>query len=156
MKYFIRSLKYFLYITVILFLIIGILYLVGWVEGDFLSIFRNGAQSLWMMLGMMAIFAIIYPRFGYSTQRARVLGEYEEIRQDIITLMEDRGYRYEKEEGQIMCFRLRSAAARLTRIWEDRIMLTHTLTGFEVEGLTRDAVRVKTALENRFSLPDPD
>lgn len=150
MRYFIRSLKYFLYITVILFLIIAVLYLVGWAQGDFLSLFRNGSQSIVMMLVMMAIFALIYPRFGYSTQRARVPGEYEEIRQDVITLMTDRGYRYEKEEGQIMTFRMRSVPARITRVGEDRITLTHTLTGFDVEGLTRDAVRVKMALENRF------
>lgn len=150
MKYFIRSIKYFLYITVILFLIIGVMYLVGWAQGSFLSLFRSGLESVLMMLVMMAVFALIYPRFGYSTQRARVPGEYEEIRQDVITMMEERGYRYEKEEGQIMSFRIRSVAARITRIWEDRITLTHTLTGFEVEGLTRDAVRVKIALENRF------
>ena len=46
MKYIVRSLKYFVYLIVILTLIIVVLVLAGFVEGDLSKIFVNGYDSL--------------------------------------------------------------------------------------------------------------
>jgi hypothetical protein len=35
-------------------------------------------------------------------------------------------------------------------MWEDRVTLTPVLGGFEAEGLSRDLVRVVSAIEHKF------
>ena len=54
----------------------------------------------------------------------------------------------EKEEGENLSFRNRSFLNRLSRMLEDRITLTRTLGGFEVEGLRKDTIRIIYGLEN--------
>lgn len=147
MKYFIRSIKYFLYLSVILIIVLYALVALKLANGDIQSMFRNGYDSLWQIAGILAIFAAIYPKFGYSARKAIVPGAYSEIRDSVLSVMESRGYRLEKEEGENMTFRLRSPLYRITRVGEDRITLTRDVSGFEVEGLTKDVVRLIQALE---------
>ena len=70
--------------------------------------------------------------------------------------MEERGYRLESEDGETMKFRSRAVLNRIVRVWEDRITITKTLGGFEVEGLSRDVARIVPALEYRFRNPDSE
>ncbi|MBQ9399437.1 MAG: hypothetical protein IJU27_02185 [Bacteroidales bacterium] len=156
MKYIIRSLKYFLYLVIVLALTIVVLYLVGWVEGDLASIFKNGYDSFWQIGIIIAIFAIIYPRFGFVEKHAFAPGEYNEIRQDVIALMQERGYSFENEEGETIIFHRRSPISRALKMFEDKITVSHDATGFNVEGLSRDVVRIVSAIENKFSLPPQD
>ena len=72
MKYFIRSVKYFFYLLVILAIIITALVLAGFVEADISKIFINGYDSLWQICLIMAVFSAIYPRVGLSTRPAPV------------------------------------------------------------------------------------
>jgi len=53
-----------------------------------------------------------------------------------------------------MTFRSKSLANRIFRMGEDRITITKSLGGFEVEGLSRDIVRIVFALE--YKLRDPE
>ena len=68
--------------------------------------------------------------------------------------MEERGYTLESENDGTMTFRSRSVLNRIFRLGEDRVTVTKTLGGFEVEGLARDIVRIVFALE--YKLRDPD
>ena len=61
--------------------------------------------------------------------------------------MESRGYRIETEDGGTITFRLRNKLNAITRMLEDRITFTRTATGYDVEGLTKDVVRVAGNLE---------
>ena len=70
MKYIIRSIKYFIQLMVILALIIAVLIVAKVVDSDISKIFVNGYDSLWQIALMMAAFAAIYPRFGYSKRQA--------------------------------------------------------------------------------------
>ncbi|MBQ6556856.1 MAG: hypothetical protein IJL86_04860, partial [Bacteroidales bacterium] len=65
MRYFIRSVKYFVQLMVILTLIIVILVVAKVVDSDISKIFVNGYDSLWQIALLMAAFAAIYPRLGY-------------------------------------------------------------------------------------------
>ena len=88
--------------------------------------------------------------FSLSDIRIREEGgiEYAEVRDGVVKYMEDKGYRLEKEEGENLTFRNRSFLNRLSRMLEDRITLTRTLGGFEVEGLRKDTIRIIYGLEN--------
>ena len=156
MKYLIRALKQFVYLTVFLCLILFILVKAGLAQADISEMFVNGYDSIWQIALIIAAFAAVYPRLGYSSREVHAYGSDEELRPGLREVMEDRGYRLEKEDGETVCFVKRAPLTRLIKMWEDRITVTRTATGFSVEGLTKDVVRIVSALEYRFSLPKED
>lgn len=150
MKYLIRSIKYFAYLAIILCIFIVILSLFGVVGSTLDDIFKDGADSLWKIAVIIAIFAAIYPNLGFGQRKAFVPGAYDEIRLGVVDVMHDRGYVLEDENGENLKFRIQSPVMRLTRMFEDRITFTRTATGFELEGPVKDLVRIVSALETRF------
>ena len=147
MKYIIRALKYFCYLIIFLTLIVLALVLTGFVEADLSKMFINGYNSLWQIALIMLVFALLYPRLGYGTRTAHISGSPEELRGDVVSVMERLGYRLEKEDGTGWTFRRRSPVSRALKMWEDRITLSVTGAGVKAEGLTRDLARVISALE---------
>ena len=146
MKYIIRSFKYFCYLLVLLTLIIGILVLSGFVEADLSAMFVNGYDSLWQIALIMLFFALIYPRFGFTRRTLRLYGSPEELRADILRVMENLGYRLESERDGACMFVRRSWLSRALKMWEDRISIAPSGAGLEIEGLTRDLPRIASAL----------
>ena len=147
MKYLIRSLKYYCYLIILLALIILALVLTGFVEADLSRMFVNGYDSLWQIALIMLVFALIYPRFGFSKRTAHLAGSPEELRPDVMRVMERLDYRLESEQAGSWSFLRRSGFSRALKMWEDRITLTTGGAGLEVEGLTRDLARIVSALE---------
>ena len=150
MKYFLRAVKFFVSTCAMVALALLVLVLLGLVSSDIDVMFVQGWTSVGKIALMFAAVSAIYPRFGYRTQMAHVLGELEGLRGDVISCMEDRGYVLESENGDTLTFRSRSTLHRIFRLGEDRITVTKALGGFEVEGLSRDIFRLANALEYRF------
>ncbi len=147
MKYFIRAVKYYVYLMIILSLIILIMVKAGFVEADITKIFVNGTDSLWQIAGIMAVFAALYPRMGYVRRKLHLMAEPGEAKGLIRKAMEDRSYRIAKETDDSMIFVKRAPFARAMRMWEDGITITQAIGGWEIEGPGRDIVRVASALE---------
>ncbi len=147
MKYIVRAVKYFIYLIVLLTLIIAVMVLAGFVESDVSKIFVNGYDSLWQIGLLMAVFAVIYPRFGFSTRTAHFYGTPEEADAALRNVMDLHGYKLEKEEDGVKCFIKRSPVSRLLKMYEDRIVVTRTAAGLEMEGLTKDMVRLASGIE---------
>lgn len=151
MKYLIRSLKYFLYICVIVMLILAILVVSGFVSSDINVMFKNGWKSVEMILLMFACVSAFYPRFGYTKRRASVYGDHADMRDGLVELMGARGYLLETEDAEVLTFRSSSTFNRIFRIFEDRITIEKGIGGFYVEGLTKDVTRIVYAIEYKFS-----
>ena len=115
MKYIIRALKYFVYISLIVTIILCILVALKMVSPDINIMFRNGWKSVGFIALMFLAVSALYPRFGYVKRGVRILGEYSQIRDGIVSYMEDHGYQLETEEGENMTFRLRNKFYRATR-----------------------------------------
>ena len=147
MKYIIRAIKYFIYIAIILTLVIVILSKMRMLDGGIENIFVNGYKSLYQIAAVLAVFSALYPRLGYSTRGIRAYGSYAEIRPAVLQVMEDHGYRLESEDGENLTFVKRAPLARALKMWEDRLTFTRSIDGFQVEGLTREIVRVASAIE---------
>lgn len=150
MKYLVRSIKYFFYLILILALVIFALVTFKVVNGDISTMFVNGYDSLWQIACIALVFSLCYPRFGFTTRRAYIKGATEEIAPAVKSVMENHGYELETSEGEDMTFRKRSPAARMLKMWEDRITFTRTAIGYNVEGLTRELARLVSAIEGRF------
>lgn len=146
MRYLIRSVKYFLYLFIILSLMIAVLMTLNLVESDLDKLFVNGRDSLWQIALLMAVFAAIYPRFGYTTRFVPMAGSFEELRPGAVEMMKASGYVLEKEAEGSLSFRRRSPLSRAMKMFEDRISFTHALGGWNIEGHSRDVMVIASKL----------
>ena len=145
MRYFVRAVKYFIYFSLIFALIILVLVLLGLAGQDQGGILRDGWKSVGQIAFLFGAVAAFYPRLGFTTRKLET-GEGD-VRGKIVEVMESRGYRIETEDGGTITFRLRNKLNAITRMLEDRITFSRTATGYDVEGLTKDVVRVAGNLE---------
>lgn len=150
MKYLIRSVKYFIYLVVIISLILAILVLIGAAEADISTMFRNGYNALWQIAILFAVIAAIYPKFGFITRDAIMTGTLVENTDRVRNYMASREYVLESENGNVLTYRHSGFVSRLTRMFEDRITITLLEGGgATVEGLRKDAFRIAAGIENR-------
>lgn len=147
MRYIVRAVKYFFCLIIILAVIMMILVVAGFVEGNISKMFIHGYDSLWQICLIMAVFAAIYPKFGFSSRTAHLYGSVEEVRSKVVEVMERLGYKLEKETEEGFSFIKRSPISRALKMWEDRVVISSGVGGLNVEGLTKDIVRVISALE---------
>lgn len=150
MKYLLRSIKYFIMISLLLGAILAALVLLGLSASDPSEMFRNGWTSVWQIALLFAVFSAIYPKFGYTDREVGIPGEFAEIRDGIVEYMEARGFRLESEEGENMSFRLRSKVNALAKMYEDRVTMTRILGGYSLEGITKEVNRLASGLEYKF------
>lgn len=150
MKYIVRAVKYFFYFCFLLALILTVLVLIRAVPADLEQIFVNGYDSYWQIALMFAAVSAFYPMFGFMKKDILAPGEPAEHRAAILEYMEARGYALETEGEGVMTFRLRSTFGRIAKMCEDRITLSRYVSGYTVEGLRRDVVRIANGLDSRL------
>ncbi len=151
MKYFIRSVKYFFYFAVLTTALILVLVLIGAVEGNIESIFEGGYDAIWKIAVFFVCVAAVYPKLAFIRREICIDRDWEEIREDTVDFFRVRRYELESEQDGSVSFRLRSKAARLTKMCEDRLTLTRTPQGYVLEGLRKDAMHIAAALEHILS-----
>ena len=147
-----RSAKYFVQISIIFVLIIGVLMLTGMVSKDVAVAFRNGWRSIWMIIGLFAVMSIAYPFFGYGKRKIHASGDPAPLWEKIDEAMEIRGYVLSgntPEGGRE--YHLKSPVNRAARMWEDTVTVNPVLGGFEAEGLIRDLSRVVMSIERNIN-----
>lgn len=149
MKYIVRALKYFIYLWVILALIILILQTAHLVEGSIEQMFVHGYDSLWQMAIIMGVLALLYPRIGYTRRHVRLKGSPEETDPVVAEYMRARGYKLSKQEGETSVWHMSGIITRIIKMGEDAITITRVIDGYEIEGLTKEVVRIDTALVSK-------
>ena len=154
MKYFVRSVKYFFYFAFITTAIVLALVLVGAVEGNIESIFEGGYSALWKIAVFFALVAAVYPKVGFIKREIPVNREWDEIRDEVIEYFRDRRYVPESEEAGKITFRFKDVAGKISKMYEDKLTLTRTPEGYELEGLRKDVLRLATGLEHRLNPND--
>ncbi|MGM9791283.1 MAG: hypothetical protein ACI3Y4_02625 [Candidatus Cryptobacteroides sp.] len=154
MKYILRSIKYFVYLAIMLAIFIAALLALGFIEGPIDNIFKNGADSLWQMALIVAAFAAVYPMLGYGKRNVRIYGEPEQVWPEIVDFMNGRGYILAEGDGRGAKFRLASKLKRILRMGEDTITFTRTIGGYTLEGRTKEIVRLDTGLTQKFEPKD--
>ena len=154
MKYILRSIKYFVYLAIMLAIFIAALLALGFIEGPIDNIFKNGADSIWQMALIVAAFAAVYPMLGYGKRNVRIWGEPEQVWPEIVDFMNGRGYILAEGNAQNAKFRLASKLKRILRMGEDTISFTRTICGYTLEGRTKEIVRLDTGLTQKFERKD--
>ena len=150
MKYLIRSLKYFLQLTILLVIFMTAIYFITAKGASLESMLKDGYNSLWKMAGIVAIFAAVYPRFGYGKRRIRAKGSTDEILPKIEAHMNARGYELVSRDAEDnLVFRQATFFGRLFKMF-DKVYFTRSLSGYEMEGRLKDVVRLDTAFYTIF------
>ncbi len=150
-RYAIRAAKYFCWFAILFVLIISVLVFTKFVPADISQMFIHGWVSVAEIAGIVLIFSLLYPRFGYQSRKVEIEGEWPKVSERLKDFFANRGYRIETDEADKICFRSRQAGVRIARLWEDRITVTPTLGGVEVEGPSKDLARIVSALEYHFN-----
>ena len=150
MTYIRRALKYFIQMTLIVTVIILVLMWAGVVSWDLNVAFQHGMKSVWWILAIFAVISLSYPFFGYQKRKINVKGDPALAKDGLVESMKSRGYVLADETDGILKFKLSAPLNRAARIWEDTITLSPILGGWEIEGLTRDLVRVIGSIEYYF------
>ena len=154
MKYLLRSIKYFIYLAIMLAIFIAALLALGFIEGPIDNIFKNGADSIWQMALIVLAFAAVYPMLGYGKRNVRIYGEPEQVWPEIVEFMNGRGYILTEGDAEGAKFRLASNLGRVMRMGEDTITFTRNIGGYSLEGRTKEIVRLDTGLTQRFDRND--
>ena len=150
-----RAFKYFIQISLIFAVIIGILMLSGMASTDVNTAFRSGWKSVELILAAFAAMSLIYPFFGYGKRNIQAPGDPAGHWKAIDEIMDFRGYVKAGATPEGGCrYHLRSFTPRATRLWEDTITINPVLGGFQAEGLNRDLVRVVMALDRKLNHHD--
>lgn len=150
-----RSFKYFIQLTLIFIVLVGVLMLIGMVPKDIAMAFRKGWTSIIYILGLFAVMAAVYPLFGYGKRLVRTTGDPAELWPLVEEAMEGRGYHKAagKEDGTRV-YKLNSTVARVARLWEDRIEISRELEGFRAEGPMKDLARVAMSIDHKINRYD--
>lgn len=151
MKYFIRSVKYFIYFALLSTLIIVALVLTGMTEGNIETMFEGGYTAIWKMAGFFAVVATFYPKIGFIRKDILSAKGWADDEGIITSYMREHDFEVETVAGETVTFRHRKAINRLSRMFEDRITLTIREGGYEMEGLRKDVYRLATGLEYRLN-----
>ena len=151
MKYFIRAVKYFFYFAFLTTVIVLALVATGLASGDINELFEGGYNALWKMAIFFAVVGAVYPKLGFISRKMYVSKDKDQIRAEVVEYMSERMYGFESETPDSITFRYRGALGRLTRMYEDRIVLTRTEDGYTMEGLRKDVMRLATGLEYRLN-----
>ena len=151
LTYLLRSVKYFIYLAVILTLVLYVLSLAGMTEWDVNVMFSEGTKSVWKIVGMLAAVSLVYPSVGFQRRKAVLAGSWEERRDEIVAVMADKGYVLVSETPDGAVFRSRNIVLRIFRMFEDKVVVRQVFGGFELEGLRKDIVRLVMHLEYRLS-----
>ena len=147
MKYLIRSIKYFIYFSLLCSVIVGALVLIGAVEGNIDSIFSEGYTSVGKIAIFFAIVAAVYPKVGFINRDIASEKDWEDMKQTAVEFMKERQYDLESETEDTVTFRFRGAIGRLSKMYEDRLTLKKTAYGYQMEGLRKDVMRLSSGLE---------
>lgn len=149
MRYLIRSLKYLVYFAVIFFLMVGIIYLFSNQKAaglSFVDLFREG--SLPKIAVFFVAVAAIYPALSFQKKELRLDGDFTKYAGMVDEVMERLEYVREKQEDGCVTYVKKSAYARLTRMYEDRVSF-ETGVPVQVEGYRKDLLRVMSMINYR-------
>lgn len=137
MKYFIRSVKYFLYLCVLCMAIILLnrhfSQTQPTLEETFRIMFHSTRGALLPLV--MVIAAALYPRFGFA--RRRIEGDVTEHRTQIINALSASGFELTHEEDEVMHFRAKSIVRRIFMLWDDHVEVSQYGQWIVIEGIRR-------------------
>lgn len=149
MKYFVRSIKYLVFLCVLDVVLVGLMSFDSSVrEVDFVTLLREQLTSEsgpWLIVAFVGL-AAAYPSFGFMRKSIEGCGiAADELR--IMNAMQTYGFKLAERRGGELVFRKEGFFGRLMLMFEDEIVVRSTEGGVELSGLRRTVARVAYQLQ---------
>lgn len=145
-RYFIRAIKYFIYLAVIFSVIYAILIITGQTT---LSAFSYTLHSdrVWWLVAAFILLPAAQPSYGYVRRGLRGRMVTEENRRKVLETMEAGRYVLVNEVHDTMTFRAATTASRLRLLYEDKITVTLDKDKITIEGPRKEVVKTEFRLK---------
>lgn len=150
MRYLVRSLKYFIFLCVLLLALIYFM-VISYPEAagvDYWTMVRMqlfSKEGVWLSVGVVLL-AAAYPRFGFISSHI----EGCDLKRDgmrIDNAMMASGFKLIEESEGARVYRAMGPIMRLSMLFEDRVTVTVEEDGVTITGLRRQVVRIAIRLK---------
>lgn len=156
MKYFIRSLKYFVYLSVLCIVLIALMLATGTaamdLEQTLYAMIHTDRYA--MLLAVILVLAALYPKFGFVVRK--IEGDTVENREQIINAFRSSGFILHDEQDGVMSFRAEGLLLKLRLMGEDEIKVSQYGQWILLDGIRRGVVRVQLRLESAIEMTKND
>ena len=156
MKYFIRSLKYFVALCVLCAAIMALNRLSGFatltLEETFYVMFHTTRGM--MLPAVIVLLAAFYPKFGFVQRK--VEGDVGENREQIVNAFRSSGFSLRSEEDGVMVFRADTLLQKLMLLGEDEIRVSQYGQWIVLDGIRRGVARVQYRLDSYIHMTRND
>ena len=156
MKYFIRSLKYFVALCVICVAILALMLATGTsaltLDQTVYVMFHTSRYAT--LFAAIVVLAALYPRFGFVVRR--VEGDIEENREQILNAFRSAGFSLRSDEDGVMTFRADNFGQKLMLLGEDEIKVSQYGQWIVLDGIRRGVARVQYRLDSYIHMTRND
>ena len=147
MKYFIRSVKYLVYFTLMCSIILVLTFHFSVKpEGLTLMDMLLVDGSIYKMLAFFVAVAAIYPALGFQ-KKELYISNIKEHKKEIKELFENANYVVASESATSISFKLRNPFLRVLRLCEDYVAIEFSENPATIEGLRKDVLRFSRGIE---------
>ena len=148
-RYFVRAVKYFLWLVVLFFVLFALMILtgtskVGFSQGMELLL---GSKSGWFLMTVVVVLSLTYPGFGYIKKYYRL--PLDDYRDKVMTAFSMSGFILVSESNNKMVFRAEKIVKKAAMFWED-ITVEGSGNYIEMEGNRRELVKVDYRFRSLF------
>ena len=156
MKYFIRSLKYFVALCVICVAILALMLATGTsaltLDQTVYVMFHTSRYAT--LFAAIVVLAALYPKFGFVVRK--VEGDVEENREQIVNAFRSSGFSLRSEEDGVMVFRADTLLQKLMLLGEDEIRVSQYGQWIVLDGIRRGVARVQYRLDSYIHMTRND
>lgn len=142
-----RAVKYMVRLLVLVFALIAVMVATGMArtgaDGNLADVFMTPKALL--LFAIIVLWSLVYPKLGFIRQPLKM--DFNAGKEQIQKVFSDNGFVLVEQKDNEMIFRMSSPLRRTLALWEDRIVVSATDGGIEMEGMRKEVVRIEFRLQ---------
>ena len=142
-----RAVKYMVRLLVLVFALIAVMVATGMArtgaDGNLADVFMTPKALL--LFAFIVLWSLVYPKLGFIRQPLKM--DFNAGKEQIQKVFSDNGFVLVEQKDNEMIFRMSSPLRRTLALWEDRIVVSATDGGIEMEGMRKEVARIEFRLQ---------
>lgn len=142
-----RAVKYMVRLLVLVFALIAVMVATGMTrtgaDGNLADVFMTPKALL--LFAIIVLWSLVYPKLGFIRQPLKM--DFNAGKEQIQKVFSDNGFVLVEQKDNEMIFRMSSPLRRTLALWEDRIVVSATDGGIEMEGMRKEVARIEFRLQ---------
>lgn len=142
-----RAVKYMVRLLVLVFALIAVMVATGMArtgaDGNLADVFMTPKALL--LFAIIVLWSLVYPKLGFIRQPLKM--DFNADKEQIQKVFSDNGFVLVEQKDNEMIFRMSSPLRRTLALWEDRIVVSATDGGIEMEGMRKEVARIEFRLQ---------